>query len=343
MSRDLPQRPNIEHLKKQAKELLAAHKRGDPEALDRIRASLPACAALSPDAVADFPLALHDAQSALAREYGAHSWAELRARVRAASGQPPTAPVVQPARQAIDMTDNLPADLQALAAEVRAKLAAGPVYAPTPERIAALPLRNTMAAPGAVAMLMVGRPASLRAVEAALRNDPALICIAAQRKQEVEEPVREDLHDVACLGRLLATCPGESGTVQLAVEGIRWVTLMALETTSPYYVVRIADYELEPSEAGAERIAQLDRKLRERCRELAKVALPPEACEAALALIDTTQDPERLADIVLANLTTSSDERADYAQRTDLVERLERLLEFVEREFTLPVTAASSN
>jgi ATP-dependent Lon protease len=79
------------------------------------------------------------------------------------------------------------------------------------------------------------------------------------------------------------------------------------------------------------------------CRELAKAALPQEACAAALAVIDMTQDPEHLADIVLASLTTSTDERADYAERTDRVQRLERLLEFVEREFTLPVTDANSN
>jgi Lon protease-like protein len=342
MSRDLPARPHLEHLKKQAKELLAAHQRGDPEALQRLGASLPACAGLSPDAIAELPLALHDAQSALAREYGAHSWAELRARVRAASGQPPTAPIIQPASPGIVLGD-LPADLQAVVAEARAKLGAGPVCARTPERMAALPLRNAMAVPGAAIPMHIGRPTSLRAIEAAVHHDPALICIVAQRKAEVEAPGREDLHDVACLCRVLVTRPGESGTLQIVVEGIRWVTLMALEATTPYYVVRIADYELEPSEQGAEAIARLDQTLRERCRALAQVALPQEACKAALALIDATQDPERLADIVLANLTTSTDERADYAQRTDLVERLERLLEFVEREFTLPVPQATSN
>ena len=61
-SRELPARPNLEQLKKQAKSLLDAAKAREP-AID----------------VAD--LALHDAQSAIAREHGFASWNELREEV----------------------------------------------------------------------------------------------------------------------------------------------------------------------------------------------------------------------------------------------------------------------
>ena len=57
MSRDLPPRPNLDHLKKQAKELLRALKRQDPDAQ------------------------LADAQHAIAREYGFTSWPRLKAHV----------------------------------------------------------------------------------------------------------------------------------------------------------------------------------------------------------------------------------------------------------------------
>jgi hypothetical protein len=57
MSRDLPARPNLDHLKKQAKELLQALKEQDPDAQ------------------------LADAQHALAREYGLGSWPRLKAHI----------------------------------------------------------------------------------------------------------------------------------------------------------------------------------------------------------------------------------------------------------------------
>ena len=75
-SQKLPERPNLEQLKKQAKNLLHAAQRGDAAALERIR-SLPAFAAGADPAA----LALHDAQSAIAREYGFASWKELRDQV----------------------------------------------------------------------------------------------------------------------------------------------------------------------------------------------------------------------------------------------------------------------
>jgi hypothetical protein len=57
MSRDLPPRPNLDHLKKQAKELLQTLKQQDPDAQ------------------------LADAQHALALEYGFASWPRLKAHV----------------------------------------------------------------------------------------------------------------------------------------------------------------------------------------------------------------------------------------------------------------------
>ncbi len=79
----LPSRPDLDQLKKQAKELLAGYRRSTPEAIDRFRASLPAAAGLDHAAIAQLHLRLRDAQSCLAREYGFGSWADLKAFVEA--------------------------------------------------------------------------------------------------------------------------------------------------------------------------------------------------------------------------------------------------------------------
>lgn len=76
--KDLPQRPHLGHLKKQAKELLAAYRERDAAALARLRAALPAAAGHDDDAIVAMDLRLHDAQSCLAREYGFVSWTQLK-------------------------------------------------------------------------------------------------------------------------------------------------------------------------------------------------------------------------------------------------------------------------
>lgn len=78
----LPDRPNLEQLKKQAKSLLHDAHAGDRDALARF-ALLPAFAGKSPDAIRPTDLALHDAQSVIAREHGLASWNALREEVEA--------------------------------------------------------------------------------------------------------------------------------------------------------------------------------------------------------------------------------------------------------------------
>jgi ankyrin repeat protein len=79
-ARQLPDRPNLDHLRNEAKDLLRAARAHDAPALSRFRI-LPAFSSLSGAELGRAPLALHDAQSVIAREYGVESWNALRERV----------------------------------------------------------------------------------------------------------------------------------------------------------------------------------------------------------------------------------------------------------------------
>ena len=72
-TRRLPAQPNLEQLRKQAKELLDRYREGDTAALAEVRRF-----EREPDAAS---FALHDAQRVLARAYGFESWARLKAFV----------------------------------------------------------------------------------------------------------------------------------------------------------------------------------------------------------------------------------------------------------------------
>lgn len=83
-SQQLPERANLEQLKKQAKNLLRAARAKDPDALRRFQA-VPALSKISSAELAGINLALHDAQFVIAREYGFKSWKELREHVEESS------------------------------------------------------------------------------------------------------------------------------------------------------------------------------------------------------------------------------------------------------------------
>src|SRR5207248_666828 len=80
MPTPLPDRPNLEQLKKHAKSLLRDARAGDPAALDRFT-ELPAFTHMSRDELGAVDLALHDAQSVIARAHGFPSWNALREEV----------------------------------------------------------------------------------------------------------------------------------------------------------------------------------------------------------------------------------------------------------------------
>lgn len=82
MPSQLPQHPNLEQLKKQAKTLLSHVRNGDPDALRRFKA-LPAFSSRPAADLDPTRIALHDAQSLIAREHGFSSWNALREEVEA--------------------------------------------------------------------------------------------------------------------------------------------------------------------------------------------------------------------------------------------------------------------
>jgi len=79
-SPQLPERPNLEQLKRQAKDLLRAAQARNADALARFR-RLPAYARGVDDETLIATVALHDAQSVVARELGSPSWNALVERV----------------------------------------------------------------------------------------------------------------------------------------------------------------------------------------------------------------------------------------------------------------------
>ena len=82
MPNRLPDHPNLEQLKKQAKSLLRAAQARDAAALRRFSA-LPAFSRKSDAELREVALALHDAHSVVAREHGFTSWQALRDEVEA--------------------------------------------------------------------------------------------------------------------------------------------------------------------------------------------------------------------------------------------------------------------
>jgi hypothetical protein len=77
----LPPNTNLDHLKRQAKDLIKAHCSRDAQAAQRIREFHPRFRKAADHEIFDARLSLADAQLAIARERGFASWARLKRHI----------------------------------------------------------------------------------------------------------------------------------------------------------------------------------------------------------------------------------------------------------------------
>src|SRR5512142_626343 len=106
------------------------------------------------------------------------------------------------------------------------------------ERIPLLPLRDVVIYPYMTIPLLVGRTASVNAIEAAVQRDRVLF-VAAQRRPDVGEPSAKDLYRVGTIVRVLQLFRLPDGTMRVLVEGLCRCRVMRFFWSSDFYTVRV--------------------------------------------------------------------------------------------------------
>jgi len=192
-----------------------------------------------------------------------------------------------------------------------------------------LPMRNSVLFPGVGLPINAGRPATLRAIEAAI-NGPDKRVFAVAQRQDADDVAPEKLFTIGTIATI--------GTVQRGLGGIR----LLLEGQSRGIALRYArrDGYLEATVQEAREMLPLDprdraflalhREARERAGELGKkLGLPEEAVNQILAEVE---EPGRLADLVAGYIDIPAAERQALLETLAVEDRLRRVLIHVQRQ-----------
>ncbi|HSK02401.1 MAG TPA: endopeptidase La [Kofleriaceae bacterium] len=196
------------------------------------------------------------------------------------------------------------------------------------ENLPIVPMRSSVLLPGVGLPISAGRPATLRAIEAAMRGDRRVFAVS--QRQDGDEVSPESLYTIGTIATI--------GSVQRGIGGIR----LLLEGQARGIALRIAskDGYLEAAVAEAKEHLPLDehdpaframhREVRERAGELARrLGLPDEATEQLLAQVT---DAGRLADLVAAHLDVPPAERQALLETLSVEDRLRRVLVHIQRQ-----------
>ncbi|HEX6599692.1 MAG TPA: endopeptidase La [Gemmatimonadaceae bacterium] len=200
----------------------------------------------------------------------------------------------------------------------------------TAERLPVLPLRDVVLFPYIAMPLLVGRSASLAALEAA-NDEDRLVLLVAQRDAETQEPAAADLYRVGVIARLRQLSRLGTGTVRVLVEGLararvtRFIPggecLRAQVEPMPGLTVAGADDEVRLRRALSlfEEYVSLHRRL------------PAEL----VTLVQSADSPARQVFAMAAHLGTRLDRRQGLLEIPDLPALLEALGAMLSSEIEL--------
>jgi ATP-dependent Lon protease len=201
-----------------------------------------------------------------------------------------------------------------------------------PERLPVLPLRDVVVFPHMVVPLLVGRAASLAAVESAV-NDGNWIFLVAQRSVEVPDPAAADLFRVGVVGRILRVSRMQNGTTKVLVEGIgrarvtryapRDAHLRATLADAPYAAADATDADLA---ANAHRVVSLFEEY---------VGLHRRLPQEVVSLVQSTDSRERQACGIAAHLQVRLEQRQELLEIESLGALLSRLAELLASEIEI--------
>src|SRR5256886_10106128 len=192
-----------------------------------------------------------------------------------------------------------------------------------------LPLREVVLFPGVSTPFGAGRPATLRAIEAALKSDSHLIFAVAQR-ENVDNVTPGVLYATGTIAKISQIQRGLGG-VQLLLHGETRATALHYSENGRYLEAAVREVEdlppLNPEDAA---FVGLHREARERAAELGQKSGLPE--EVVRQVLEGVADPGRLADLVAGYLEIPPAERQGLLETLAVEDRQRRVLGHVQRQ-----------
>ena len=197
-----------------------------------------------------------------------------------------------------------------------------------------LPLRDVVVFPHMVIPLFVGRPKSIKALEAAMESDRRIMLVA-QKAAAKDDPLVTDMFDVGCVSTILQMLKLPDGTVKVLVEGQQRARVNTIEEGELHFSANVTpvDATVEPATKArgkASEIEALRRAVMQQFDQYVKLnkKIPPEI----LTSISSIDEAGRLADTIAAHLPLKLDSKQAVLDLSSVKDRLENLFEQIERE-----------
>ncbi|MDE7241263.1 endopeptidase La [Desulfovibrio sp.] len=205
-----------------------------------------------------------------------------------------------------------------------------------PPVLPVLPVRDVVVFNYMILPLFISREKSVKAVEAALRRGRQLL-VVAQREEGVEDPGPADLYQTGTVVQVMRMLKMPDSRIKVLVQGVSRARVLGYRQAEPYLEARVAHVD-EASVARGADVEALLRAVREQSEKV--LSLRGISSPDILGVLQSVDEPGRLADIIAANLHMKMAEAQAILEAVDPVERLRLVHERLQHELEVATVQA---
>ncbi len=190
-----------------------------------------------------------------------------------------------------------------------------------------MPIRDVVIFPNMMSPFVVGRPASVAALEAALAHDKKIF-LTTQHDASEDEPSPEDVYQVGTIVAIAQSLKLPDGNIKVLVEGLERARLRSVRIEAGYMqaVVELGQFP----ETDDPEIDSLVSRVSTVFEQYVKQS-PTVNYETIIAAV-RGDDPAKLSDTIGANLPLTVPEKQDLLEIFDPVQRLARIADLLDIE-----------
>ena len=195
------------------------------------------------------------------------------------------------------------------------------------KRVAMMPVRDMVIFPEMMHPFIVGREASVRALEEALAGDKKIFLVT-QHDASVDDPKPEEIFQVGTLANIVQSVKLPDGNIKVLVEGTERAKIVQVTSDEGFFraTVRLVPVKAEPSPQLEQSSARVT-TLFEQYVKLSQ-SLNYDTMIAAVRV----EDAGKLSDAIAANLQIPVEEKQELLELFEPLERLNRIADILEVE-----------
>jgi len=194
-------------------------------------------------------------------------------------------------------------------------------------RVPMMPVREMVIFPEMMHPFIVGREASVRALEEALAGEKKIFLVT-QHDASVDDPKPEEIYQVGTLANIVQSVKLPDGNIKVLVEGAERARIVQVTSEEGFFraTVRVVPIKTEPGpqlQQAQERVTNLFEQY---------VKLSQSLNYDTMIAAVRVEDASKLADAIAANLQIPVEEKQELLEVFDPLERLTRIGDILENE-----------